>query len=95
MVGPWWTECASRLPTMPMGAGEALPCAGRPTLRCKLVLAHQPLRTSCHPAANPMEHPCVPRGAVGCGMGANAPARGPHADAREAVGAREAPWEIP
>eukprot|EP00966_Prymnesium_polylepis_P117737 2721724-Prymnesium_polylepis.1 len=54
------------------------------------------LRTSCRPAAKPMEHPRVPRGVVGCGMGADEPARGPHADAREAVGARaRGAWEIP
>eukprot|EP00966_Prymnesium_polylepis_P102939 2384497-Prymnesium_polylepis.1 len=84
MVGPWWREGASRLPRMPTGGGEGLPCAG----------AHAAMRAGartpafCTPPAvprqTPMEHPRVPRGAVGWVV----PASGPHADAREAVGAR-------
>eukprot|EP00966_Prymnesium_polylepis_P232232 5371799-Prymnesium_polylepis.1 len=41
MVRPWWSARVDSPPENADGVGEALPCEG-PTLRCELVLAHQP-----------------------------------------------------
>eukprot|EP00966_Prymnesium_polylepis_P228216 5281740-Prymnesium_polylepis.1 len=90
LCGPWWgrggrARVASRGCRRGRGGFRArFPRCGA-SWCCSLCAPHVP-SGSC---PQPMEHPRVPRrDGVRKGMGANAPARGPHADAREAVGAR-------
>ena len=95
MVGPWWREGAGLLPRMPTGAGR-LPCAGTHAAMRPGCSHTSPLRTSCRPVANPMEHPSrAPRRGAdgnGCERAGTRPACG---RARGCGRAREGLWEIP